>query len=431
MKVFDIEYTKYETYNHLSASIGKHRFWYRFPSTFDTDPLDASCFVCVALVPAMLLGEDLLVDEKYTISSRLYDNIDKIQEIYHCWNPIFKRIKVVSNTRALESKGSGCGSFFSAGVDATYSLLKHASEIEHLVLINGFDFPMPTQSWNAMVERNKSYASKLGKNLVPVETNRTFFKKESGLAGSTNFGACLASVAYVLGLTKAFISDSETYRWLIADGAHPLLCPLWSTEKTSVVHTGLEADRAKKLQLIGKNRDAVSNLWVCWDHPDYNCGRCSKCIRTYIALRLNDIEGCSFRNKVNISDVAKQSIRNELDLSFYLDFLRIAKEKGDDQVVKVINRLIGRYKIKRWIADMDRYYCSCVIKRAFLKLRYTLDKLRGRKRAPMRVYPMPEPDDLARLQIVKSNLANDNYKPKTVAFGSIFLKGGDLDKISG
>jgi hypothetical protein len=109
--------------------------------------------------------------------------------------------------------------------------------------------------------------------------------------------------------------------------------------------------------------------------------------------------------------------------------LKIAQEKENMQVAKVINRLIGRYKIKRWIADMDKYYCSCVIKKGYLGLRDFFDKLKGRKRMPMRIYPMPEPDDIARLQIVKSNLENDNYKPETREIGSIFFKGEDPDKI--
>lgn len=423
MRISNIEYTKHKTYNQLWANIGKLPLWYRFPSAFDTDPLDASCFVCIALVPAMLLGEDLLVDEPYTISSQLSGNLSKIQEMYHCWNPVFKRIHVVSNTRGGERQGSGCGSFFSGGVDGTYSVLKHISEIDYLVLINGFDFCIPTPSWNAMVERNTSFAARLGKYLVPVETNWFHFTKEYGLVRPVTYGSCLASIAQMLGFSKALISATETFKELLPDGGHPLLCPLWSTEKTSMVHTGLEADRAGKLHFIAKNPDAVSNLWVCWDSPDYNCGRCSKCVRTYVALRLNDITGCPFKEKVRIADVARQPIKNNLALSYYLEFQRLAKEKGDVQIAKRISRLIGRYKLKLWFSDMDKYYCSGVLRTSFLTLRDALNKLLGRQREPMFIKLMPQqPDDGERLRLVQAKFADPHFKPETLEIGSVFLQ---------
>ncbi len=423
MKISNVQYDQHGTYNQLSAKIGKQTFWYRFPSAFAADPQDATCFACVALAPAMLLGEDLEVDDSYSVSSRFLEQAEEIQEIYHCWNPIFKRIKVMANARPLEPKGNECGSFFSGGVDATYTMLKHISEIEYLILINGFDFRAPTEIWREKVQQNRRFAEKFGKQLVPVETNYYDFTRECGLTLYATHGSCLASIAYVLGLHKVFISGSDTYREIAAGGTHPLLDPLWSSEKTCLVHTGLEADRAAKLRTIAQNPDAVSNLWVCWRTPAYNCGYCSKCERTFVALRLNDIEGGIFKKKVRIADFARTSIDNSRSLSYYKEFLRLAEEKGDVQIARIVRRIIGRYKLKCWISDMDRYFCSGIMKRVALRLRKAMDKWRGRRREPMYITLTPQqPDDAERLRLVQAKFADDHYKPLASDIGSVFFE---------
>lgn len=240
-----IELTKHGNYNQVSAQIGKQRLWIRFPAAFDVDELDATPFVPMALVPAMMLGEDLFVDERYTISAKLFRSLENIQQIYNCSNPIFKPIRVVANTKALEPQGSGCGSFFSAGVDGTYTLLKHESEIDYLILINGFDFNMDNETWAAMVERNDAFASRAGKKLIPIEVNNVPFTKGFGLTRPTNCGACLACISHILGLNRALISSTQTYKKINADGGHPLLDSLWSSERTKIIHVGLEADRTR------------------------------------------------------------------------------------------------------------------------------------------------------------------------------------------
>jgi hypothetical protein len=429
MKLHGIESTKHENYNQVSAQIGKQCLWFRFPADFDVDELDATPFVPMALVPAMMLGEDLFVDQQYTISTKLFNSLESIQQIYHCWNPIFKPIRVVAKPRTLAPHGLGCGSFFSAGVDGTYTLLQHESEIDYLILINGFDFSMDNDSWNAMVDRNKSFAAKFGKKLVPIETNNAIFTKELGLTRTANYGACLAAVSHLLSLNRALVSGTQTYKKIGPDGGHPLLDSLWSSERTSLAHVGLEADRAKKLSLIAENADALANLWVCWRSPNYNCGHCCKCVRTHVALRLNKIDRFSFKQPVKVADLAKESIDGEASLAYYLEFLRLSKQNKDVHITRMINRLIGRYRFKRWFVDMDAYFLADAMRTIFNYLRDAVDKLRGIKRLPMPITLRPRSSDTDMMQSVQAKFADDNFKQKKVNIGSIYIKDGEFNEV--
>jgi hypothetical protein len=251
----------------VSARIDHLELWFRLPADIPVDPQDASPFLVAALVPAMLLGEDLEVGAGLHVSARLFHSLSAVQVIYRTWNPIFKPVRISADTRAIEANRDAVASFFSGGVDGTYTLLSHEAEINDLLLINGFDFTMDTATWSLMVERNTDLAVSLGKRLIPVETNYKYFTANFGLARLANYGSVLASVALLLRPRVVHLSAAETYRRMYPGGSHVVLDCLWSTEVTELRHTGLEADRAGKLAVIAKSPQALSSLWVCWKDP--------------------------------------------------------------------------------------------------------------------------------------------------------------------
>lgn len=101
-------------------------------------------------------------------------------------------------------------------------------------------------------------------------------------------GAGLAAIG--LSLAAAFrrilIPSTHTFRHLFAWGSHSLLDPLWSTERTEIVHDGCEVTRVDKTALVASDPFAPSHLRVCIrNHGGLgNCGHCKKCIRTMITL---------------------------------------------------------------------------------------------------------------------------------------------------
>jgi hypothetical protein len=92
----------------------------------------------------MLLGKGLEVDPALPVSSGLINNLQSLQEIHHCWNPIFKKIQIDARRSPSVSLNPGVMAFFSGGVDSTYTFLKRSEEITHLVFIQGFNFFVKT-----------------------------------------------------------------------------------------------------------------------------------------------------------------------------------------------------------------------------------------------------------------------------------------------
>lgn len=340
----------------ITAHIDNLTFWIRFPEDLDVRLSDASPFVISALAPAMMRGEDIVVDDPYTVSPTLLDNLPEVQAIYTTWNPVFKPVNVRgSRVEPAPRDGSVC-SFFSGGVDSTYSLLTHRDEISHLIVINGLDFDMPVDDWVYFVNRNRTLAEKFGKRLVPVETNRRSFNAAFGLSGYVNFGASLATIGQLLGFSKTLVSGSATYESLVPCGSHPLVDPLYGTASSTVVHTGLEADRTAKLKLIQSNCDALENLWVCWKSPRVNCGKCSKCLRTFVSMQLNGINDFPFAHRPRIKDIRRITIRNREILTFFEHFLRDAKQKNQRQLARELSRLLFFTKLRMLLNDLEQTY---------------------------------------------------------------------------
>lgn len=363
MLIRDIQVNRYADHVHVQANIGAYPLWFRHNDLSADIGVDASVFLISALIPAMLLGEDVQVHEDYSVSEKLLISIEEIQTIIHQWNPIFKKINVQAVTHKVRNAGSGCAAFFSAGVDSLYTAIKHRDELNALILINGFDFNMDSQTWQDMVARNKELSRLLNKQLILVETNLKEFTSWFKLARYANFGASLATIANLFNFGKVHISGHETYEKINPAGAHPLLDPLWSTEGCSIRHTGLEADRTGKVAVIKHHPELLSRLWVCWKDPKVNCGKCSKCIRSFVALKLCGIDDFEFESPVRVSDIATLSIENDEVLLFFEYFQRDAQDKGMQQLAKALNKLIFKYKSRRFFLDLDKNLLHSNLKR--------------------------------------------------------------------
>jgi hypothetical protein len=135
----------------------------------------------------------------------------------------------------------------------------------------------------------RGVAEGLGKELIEVETDLSAFS--SPVVGWGMYhGAALASVALLFQhlFRKVYIAATYTYSELLPMASHPMLDPLWSTELTEIEHDGCEATRLDKTTFISEHEIAMRWLRVCPGSPDgaYNCGRCEKCLRTMITLRI-------------------------------------------------------------------------------------------------------------------------------------------------
>ena len=342
-------------HQYVQARIGPYPLWFRHNGPAAESPMDASAFLVSALIPAMLLGENIAVDEDYFVSPRLLAALSNAQTLINHWNPVFKPVSISARSEEKRTDNIGGASFFSAGVDSLYTALKHDQELDALILINGFDFDMDKSVWADMVARNTAIAHDLDKRLVLVETNLREFNAWFRLSRYANFGASLATVANLLRYKTVYISGHGTYDKLLPAGAHPLLDPLWSTENCIIHHVGLEADRAEKILYLKEAPELLSQLWVCWNDPKTNCGRCSKCLRSYIAMQLCQVDNFNFQQSVNLDHLRKLVIEDEENFLFFENFRERARHNNCAELTRVIDRLILKYKFKHFLLDVDKY----------------------------------------------------------------------------
>ncbi|MGV9266892.1 hypothetical protein ACWDRR_19790 [Kitasatospora sp. NPDC003701] len=262
-------------------------------------PERGDAFLAVLLMPAMSLGEELVVDAP--VSGRLLRSARTVMEIYAAWWARLREVRVTAGELVGAERGQdGAGLFFTLGVDSFYSLLRdreHRSDPAHrpvseLLFVNFEQHAGP--EYDRLLDRVRLVAERSGCRAVPVETNVRAFT--APLVRWEDFhGAALAGTALALQglLGRCLIAASFEYRHLPPYGSHPVLDHLWSTEALDVVHDGAEATRAQKVaRRIARSDLALQHLAVCWrGRPGQNCGACEKCLRTMVTLELAGVLG--------------------------------------------------------------------------------------------------------------------------------------------
>ena len=123
-----------------------------------------------------------------------------------------------------------------------------------------------------------------------------------------------------------------------SDPAHfeLFLLDCFSTSKLKIISEGAEGSRNDKIKFIADNPIVQKNLHVC-TAKEYNCGVCSKCLRTLLALdALNKLE--NFRAVFDIDAYKKNIVKNYL---FLFQKFTLEHDEFFEETFKI---LYGRHK---------------------------------------------------------------------------------------
>ncbi|MGH7857039.1 MAG: hypothetical protein ACREQY_06865 [Candidatus Binatia bacterium] len=209
-----------------------------------------------------------------------------------------------------------------------------------MIFVHGFELRQAEPSLREKILRGvREAASELGKPLLEVETNLRTFSDPLCAWGWRYHGSALASVALLLSprFHKIYIPGAHPYRHLAPWGSHPLVDPLWSTEGIEIVHDGCEATRAEKVARISGCETVLRWLRVCFRNTNgaYDCGRCEKCVRTMISLRIvGALERCpTFESPLDLDAVRRLEIPDDNIRSLTRENLEAAESRGDDQAL--------------------------------------------------------------------------------------------------
>lgn len=271
-----------------------------------------------------------------SVSPEFLQNLYKAQELLLSWRPSYQRVgyEGIEPVATSGSGGAGSGVFFSLGLDSFYSLFKHLDEITHIIFIHGYDLALhERQLRQQTTEAVYRVASHFGKQVIEIETNaRAFLEPLTRWVWS--YGSTLACIGYLVSpyVRRLYIAASYTYQHNPPQGTHIDLDPLWGSPGLEFIHDGLEAGRVQKARLVGEYDIALQTLRVCNNNPNsqYNCGKCSKCVRTMATLQAAGVlERCTtFTNTLDMRQVARIDAHSPRERVFLEDILDEIKDTG-------------------------------------------------------------------------------------------------------
>ena len=139
---------------------------------------------------------------------------------------------------------------------------------------------------HAAIEVFRAAAAAVGCELLVVETNLRDFT-ERFQPWDVTFGGALAGIGLAMGsaFSHVLLSADFPSSVSVSYGSQQDLDPLWSTERTAVVHEGMERTRLEKVRYLADQPIVLQTLKVCYGKDTVsNCGRCDKCLRTMLEL---------------------------------------------------------------------------------------------------------------------------------------------------
>jgi hypothetical protein len=327
MKIRAVQLSTDDNFVTLSAickirRLGEDSVYFRFDKK-NKDYIfpDASPFAAVLLMPSMKQGEDLIIHG--SISEALYHGMQQIMRIMLKWNIGLHPITIKADTLVKDIQDPAIiATFFSGGVDSFYTHLKHKKDttekLTHFLLVDGYDIdPRNTDLWKLTLANVEQVACIEGIELVTAKSNIRQLLNPI-LAWKYAHGGCLAAIALCLRgkLGKAYIPSSSSLAQQIPWGTHPSTDHLWGTEKLTFVHDGTDVTRVEKVtREIAKSPVALAHLRVCYVNvrDTYNCGRCEKCLRTMVILKIADVleQAKTFSPSIDEALVRKLSIAED------------------------------------------------------------------------------------------------------------------------
>ena len=371
MNITRIQVKQQNDYNEISGFCDDYNLFFRFP-THIVPELRADAFIAASLIPSMLTGRDIIIDDDIPVSSKLLKNIEKLQDIFYLWGPYFNkplnRIKIIGGIESAPiSTNMSTVSFFSGGVDGTHTFLKNQDSIDYLLFSKGIDMQLSSNElYNIAFAKNEEFLNKKGKNLYSIESNVRFLGHEYGLSWNICFGGGLSSIALAGGFKGCYIASGLSYADMYPHGSIFVSDHLWGNEHTEIIHDGAELRRIDKIKSIAKDPDVLNIIRVCWHDKGYNCGECEKCLRTMTSLRALGISAPTFpecTDEVVTQKVAKLKLYEEHDGSFLAENLYEANQLGDTTLIKALTKVQRNFQLRESIRMLDEaLFGQCLAK---------------------------------------------------------------------
>jgi hypothetical protein len=120
------------------------------------------------------------------------------------------------------------------------------------------------------------------------------------------------------------------------------------------MQTGAEVDRSEKVRTLVADESLLEGLRVCLENQNENCGRCVKCLRTMVTLRIIGKQG-PFPRVMTLKEIRRLELASDHDLYFAIDNAKFAAAHGDTETLRAIQRAIRRYDRTQTLVQLDRW----------------------------------------------------------------------------
>jgi len=313
----------------------------------------------------MYTGQDIEVDSSVPVSKQLVENLTDLQGVFHCWNAELKVVDIRASLRDDETKSGWVGSFYSAGVDSSFTLCRKMSEITHLMLMDVFDGQALGNEWETLIEQQSQFVDALGKRLIPIRSNVRNYSEGKKISWDFMHGLIISSIGSFFGFDKVYVPSSHTYRELFPWGSHPLTDPMWSTESMRVIHEGAGARRWEKVKSLTQHQTMLDNLHVCWRTKIGNCGECPKCIRTMLALHLLGAKSQAIPEYTNATQLNKLKTMDDHGAVYLVDAMVAAKATGNHAIYRKLYWYHKQYQVLGILENIDRGVLGGVVRKLY------------------------------------------------------------------
>lgn len=284
-------------------------FSIEYPESIESVPnaVLAVPFVASAVLIAWMTGSELFVKELDKDFCECLPNVKAgLAEMYPAAN-FGGKLVVENSVSCRPTLQSNSGVFFSGGLDATTTLLRHLSEKPYLISLWGADVDYYNdEGWQTVETGLQEVAAAYDLKLLCVHTKFRIFDNAEAL--SKEFKPQLKSTWwYAVKHGIGIISHAAPLVWLHGfknlymassncpeDGGAPCASEPRVDNRikfcgSDVFHDAFELNRQKKAAYICRfhheNPEIPIKLRVCWKSDDgSNCCSCEKCYRTMANL---------------------------------------------------------------------------------------------------------------------------------------------------
>lgn len=284
------------------------------PSSLAVIPL-----VCNVLPLAALFNGKIIVN---SLERNFYNCIEplmkSLKEMWeNCnesWHFEYKNLVCVEKIEDLNQNQKELSNvlYFSGGVDAYSSLIRHECENLKIVTVIGADLSYKNEKGaDNIIAKNREIARMHNVDMIIIKSSLRHFIKDAeisaylsplihdnfwhGFQHGIGMWGLLAGILVEFNIDKVFFASSFSSKddAKIRCGSDPSIDEWFKIGRAHVVHDGYELSRQDKISNIcsySKKNNKKIGLRVCYRSViGDNCCRCEKCIRTIIGLLAENV----------------------------------------------------------------------------------------------------------------------------------------------